>query len=240
MKDTKILLLKLQDVDTRLQDLGKNRGDLPGVIDDLNKTLQEKEEFVDACEQAIEQLKKDRKTFEMELEENKERLKKFEEKLYEVKNNKEYDQIQLEIETRRVEIGEYENKILSTLEEEERLKEDIQAVKEELETISAEKEEKDKELEDIEQYVQDEESRLLEKREELSAKIDKRFITRYERIRKAKDGLAVAKITAQGACSGCFSVIPPQRIVEIRAKSQLFSCEHCGRILIWDEEEHNH
>ena len=70
---------------------------------------------------------------------------------------------------------------------------------------------------------------------EVFKEIDKRYVSRYERIKKAKAGLAVARISEQGACSGCFSVIPPQRIVEIRSKDQLFSCEHCGRILIWDE-----
>lgn len=237
MKSTKALLLKLQEIDTRLLDLEKHRGDLPLVIDEMKKNVQEKEEFLTACEQAVEQLRSDRKMFEMDLEENKERLKRYEEMLYEVKNNKEYDQIQLEIETRKMEIGEFENKILTTLEEDERLKEDVDSVKKELEELEAEKEKKDKELADIEQFVEEEENRLTAERNELKVKIDKRFVDRYERIKKAKNGLAVAKITSQGACSGCFSVIPPQRIVEIRSKDILLSCEHCGRILIWDENQ---
>ncbi|MCK5076921.1 MAG: hypothetical protein KAR38_11125 [Calditrichia bacterium] len=235
MKNTKIFLLKLQEIDTRLQDLKKHRGDLPLDIEELNQNLQEKEEFSLACEGAIKQLISDRKMFEMDLEENKERLKKFEDQLYEVTNNKEYDQIQLEIETRKMEIGEFENKILKTMEEEEKLKEEAEAAAVELGSLQEDKKEKDKELNDIEQFVRDEEARLKTEREVLLKEIDKKYISRYERIKKAKSGLAVARISERGACSGCFSVIPPQRIVEIRSKDQLFSCEHCGRILIWDE-----
>ncbi len=237
MKLTKNLLLKLQKIDTRLQDLKEHRGDLPVIIEELNRTIQEKEEYIAACEAAIEGLKADRINFGDSLEENIKRLKMFEEKLYEVKNNREYDQIQLEIETRKMEINELENKIFSTEEEEERLKEDIENVKKELEELMVEKEKRDAELKDIETYVKEEEERLNKEREEIVKQLDERFIKQYERIKKAKGGTAVAWITETNACSGCYSLIPPQRVVEIRSKNQIFTCEYCGRILIWKEEE---
>jgi hypothetical protein len=237
LKLTKNLLLKLQKIDTRLQDLKEHRGDLPVIIEELNRTIQEKEEYIAACEAAIEGLKADRINFGDSLEENIKRLKMFEEKLYEVKNNREYDQIQLEIETRKMEINELENKIFSTEEEEERLKEDIENVKKELEELMVEKEKRDAELKDIETYVKEEEERLNKEREEIVKQLDERFIKQYERIKKAKGGTAVAWITETNACSGCYSLIPPQRVVEIRSKNQIFTCEYCGRILIWKEEE---
>lgn len=237
MKLTKNLLLKLQEIDTKLQDLKEHRGDLPQAIEDLNKTIQEKEEYITACQAAIEGLQADRISYNESLEENIKRLKMFEEKLYEVKNNKEYDQIQLEIETRKMEINELENKIFSTEEEEERLKEDIENVKKELEELLKEKEKRDEELKDINTYVKEEEEKLLKEREEITKQIDDHFIKQYERIKAAKGGVAVAVITETNACSGCYSLIPPQRVVEIRSKNQLFTCEYCGRILIWKEED---
>jgi predicted nucleic acid-binding Zn-ribbon protein len=54
----------------------------------------------------------------------------------------------------------------------------------------------------------------------------------YERIAKAKEGIAVAPIK-KSSCGGCFSAIPPQKIVEIRELNRLFTCEYCGRILVW-------
>ncbi|GAB4171762.1 MAG: C4-type zinc ribbon domain-containing protein [Calditrichia bacterium] len=237
MKSTKNNLLKLQEIDTRLNDLKQHRGDLPQIIDDLTKTIQEKEEYVAGCEAAIIGLQSDRETFNQNLEENIQRLKVFEEKLYEVKNNKEYDQIQLEIETRKMEISELENKIFSTEEEEEKLKEDINLVREELKGLVEEKEKRVEELKDIDEFVKEEEEKLLKEREQIVGIIDDRFVNQYERIKNAKKGLAVAVITETGACSGCYSIIPSQRVVEIRSKNQIFTCEYCGRILIWEEEE---
>ena len=56
----------------------------------------------------------------------------------------------------------------------------------------------------------------------------------YERIRVAKKGMAVAYCNG-GVCSGCFSFIPPQKVVEIRNMKRLYHCESCGRILVWDK-----
>jgi predicted nucleic acid-binding Zn-ribbon protein len=38
------------------------------------------------------------------------------------------------------------------------------------------------------------------------------------------------------ACGGCFKQIPPQRIQEIRRGDRIFSCDSCGRILIWSDD----
>lgn len=237
MKTTKELLLKLQELDTKLQDLQFQRGDVPEKIADLERKILEKSEYLNACEAAIENLKVDRANFAERLEENIQRLKMFEEKLYEVKNNKEYDQIQLEIETRKIEINELENKIFNSEEEEERLKEDIASVRKELEELMAEKAQRDEELKEIDSFVKEEEERLIQEKKEIINKLNPSFIQMYERIKKAKGGTAVAYITTNNACSGCYSLVPSQRIVEIRSKNQLFTCEYCGRILIWKEDE---
>jgi predicted nucleic acid-binding Zn-ribbon protein len=40
----------------------------------------------------------------------------------------------------------------------------------------------------------------------------------------------------KGACGGCFSSLPPQRVNEVRLVERLVLCDACSRILIWDEE----
>ena len=54
----------------------------------------------------------------------------------------------------------------------------------------------------------------------------------YKRIRKnSRNGLAVVSVE-RDACGGCFSKIPPQRQLDIKAHKKIIVCEHCGRILI--------
>ena len=87
-------------------------------------------------------------------------------------------------------------------------------------------------LDEIDQQSRAEEARLLGEREKLAKKIDDRHMRQYQRIQKAKNGLAVVPVS-KGSCGGCYSAIPPQRIVEIRNAERLYSCENCGRILVW-------
>jgi predicted nucleic acid-binding Zn-ribbon protein len=56
----------------------------------------------------------------------------------------------------------------------------------------------------------------------------------YERIRKAKGGLAVVPVK-RNACGGCYNAVPPQKVLELRRNNKIYTCEHCGRILVSDE-----
>ena len=92
-----------------------------------------------------------------------------------------------------------------------------------------------RELDEIVQQTRTEERRLTREREKILSEVDKRYQSQYEKIRKAKGGLAVVSVK-KNSCGGCFSAIPPQKIVEIREMHRLFTCEYCGRILVWLDE----
>ncbi|PWG73493.1 hypothetical protein DF186_22790, partial [Enterococcus hirae] len=58
----------------------------------------------------------------------------------------------------------------------------------------------------------------------------------YKRIRQYHSEAAVP--VKRNSCSGCFSAIPPQIIVEMRNDFEtMYKCENCGRILIPDDIE---
>jgi len=80
----------------------------------------------------------------------------------------------------------------------------------------------------------EEENILRQEREIVEKRLTRQQIDSYRRIRAAKKGKAVASCNG-GVCSGCFSFIPPQRVVEIRSMKHLHQCESCGRILVWDQ-----
>ena len=73
---------------------------------------------------------------------------------------------------------------------------------------------------------------MLKKSEQAEKIVDKRLLLAYKRIREnSRNGLAVVSIQ-RDACGGCFSKIPPQRQLDIKAHKKIIVCEHCGRILI--------
>ena len=229
-------LIGLQEIDQRLNDLKMQKGDLPSMIGNMNGDLDDKKSLSEELAEKSEKLRNDRKIFEKEIEASKIQLKKYEEQLYLVQNNKEYDAISLEIDTKKVEIENLESKIIQTLEDEEDITGQIGELNEAVEGLNSDLDDKREELAEIDQTTQDEEKRLKKERDKIAAEIDERYLRRYERIRAAKDGLAVVSVR-RGSCNGCFSSIPSQRIVEIKVSDRLMTCEYCGRILVWDDEE---
>ncbi len=235
MKNVVNQLINLQEIDSRFDELQLQKGDLPMMIEEAETELHDTTERKEELENKIKSGKEDRRMFQTEIEASKDKLKQYDDQLYQVQTNKEYDAISLEIDTKKMEISELENKILQSLEEEEETKAIIAESEGEQSRLEEQLKEYKRELEEIIKQTKEEESRLSGKRELILGEIDKRILRQYERIRKAKDGLAVVPVR-KGSCGGCFSSIPPQKIVEIREMQRLFTCEHCGRILVWADE----
>lgn len=227
-------LIMLQDIDNRLNELKLQKGDLPILIEATEEDLKEKSELSKELKEKIEKLRKDRKMYEVEVDASKSQLKKYEDQLYQVKTNKEYDAISLEIDTKKMEIEGLENKIVSTLQEEDNYKSEVKELSEEVSGLETQSQEYKKELEEILVLTKEEEEKLLVKRKKIVEQIEPRLLKQYERISKAKGGIAVAYIK-KSSCGGCFSSIPPQKIVEVRELNRLHTCENCGRILVWKE-----
>jgi len=228
-------LVALQSIDSKFDALQLQKGDLPYMIEEAETDLESKFVKKKELEDIIAKGEADCRMFQMEIEAGNDKLKQYEEQLYKVQTNKEYDAISLEIDTKKMEIKELENKILQSLEDGEELKSTIEELKNGINRIEEQLTEYRKELEEITQQTREEEARLQKGREKILVDIDKRYQWQYERIRKAKDGLAVVPIK-KNSCGGCFSAVPPQKIVEIREMNRLYTCEYCGRILVWVDE----
>ena len=230
-------LIDLQKIDSKFDALQLQKGDLPFMIEEAEVDLDLKSTRKTEIEEEIKKGEADRRMFQMEIEASNEKLKQYEEQLYKVQTNKEYDAISLEIDTKKMEIKELENKILQSMEEEEEYKKNITELKDEVVKLEEQLVEYRRELDEIIKHTQSEEQKLETARRKIVSDIDRRYQVKYDRIRKAKAGLAVVPIKKH-SCGGCYSAIPPQKIVEIREMNRLFTCEHCGRILVWLDEEY--
>ena len=79
---------------------------------------------------------------------------------------------------------------------------------------------------------------LIKKSDKAKKVLDDRLLNAYEKIRSnVKNGLAVVSIK-RDSCGGCFNRIPPQRQLDIKLHKKIIICEHCGRVLV-DENELN-
>jgi predicted nucleic acid-binding Zn-ribbon protein len=224
-------LVKLQFIDTKLDELKKLRGDLPDEVQDLEdeiegyKTRQTKHE---ADQKEIEEAIKKNKEGIKEAEKL---IKKYTEQQKNVRNNREFDAITKEIELQELEIQICEKKIKEGKDSIISKKDEIDKINNQIKERGDHLETKKKELDGILAESHEEEKRLLADRDKATKKIEDKLLKYYERLRRSlTNGLAVVRVV-RGAAEGCNIVIPPQKIAEIREKKKIVIDEHSGRIL---------
>jgi predicted nucleic acid-binding Zn-ribbon protein len=231
-------LALLSFVDNKLDELQEEYGDLPEKVKRMKSRVSELKAIAYETTSILDDLRKfttKSKTTLVDLKAKEEKLAK---QQFLVRNNKEFDAITREIETSR---NEY-NKIIDELRTVGMKEENLLATleKQRADVNESEKEliESESELKEITSDQNEEVKSLIKKRNEIIKDITKENLTEYNRIRLHTYDAAV-KIK-RNSCSGCFSAVPAQKIVEVRNhQDQLFLCENCGRILYPEDYDVN-
>ena len=224
-------LLKLQSLDSQLDELIKIRGGLPEEVRDL-------EDDIAGFETRIGKFQSEIKSLEEEIEQNRVAKKdaeklitKYKDQQMNVRNNREFDAISKEVELQSLEIELVEKRAneaqFRVRGKEDEIKSTQAALNERKEDLKAKKQE----LDQITSESQEEEKDIIRQRDEQATTVELRLLNSYNKIRdNALNGLAVVTVK-RGACGGCFNVVPPQRQADIKDKKKIIVCEHCGRIL---------
>src|SRR5258708_3197142 len=224
-------LVKLQSIDSKLDELKKLRGDLPDEVQDLEDEMEGYRVRQGRFEAEQKELEDTIKKNKEGIKEAEKLVKKYNDQQKNVKNNREFDAITKEIELQELEVQICEKRIKEGKDKIEAKKAEITAI----ETLIKEKTEdldnKKNELNGILGDSEEEERKLLTEREKATKKIEDKLLKHYERLRKSlTNGLAVVRVV-RGAAEGCNIIIPPQKIAEIREKKKIVIDEHSGRIL---------
>jgi predicted nucleic acid-binding Zn-ribbon protein len=236
MKETLVenrlrLLYSLQQVDHDLREIQEMKGDLPRIVEELQARADEMKEKLNALNATIKESKVARERADTEILGLVEKVEKYKSQQLNVKSNKQYDAL-----TREIENAEQRSLLLQKGmdEAEGRLhlaKTDSDALKIQMEELNEELKERQKELKGVNKEHEKEELKLTHEREKIVVRLDKEDLDRYDRILNAKGGMAVVPVK-RNACGGCFSRVPPQKILELRKNSRIHVCEQCGRILV--------
>ena len=236
MKGVLEQLVELQKLDSQILSIESMRGDLPHQVNRLNQELKEAEQSLKDIEKQLQDYQKEHDMVEMEIKALEEKKEKYQSQLFEVKNNREYDAVTHEIESVKDEIGKKETRLLELMDLNSELKESLETTQEREEEVQQKYLERKAELDKRMEETEKDEVRLKDLRGKVVRRLEPRILANYERIKKAKNDLAVVSVIGN-ACGGCFKTLPPQRILEIRAMNRVYLCEVCGRILTWDEEK---
>jgi len=228
------LLVGLQGLDTNIIKLENELESIPETIKKMTEDFKAEADTLKALEDGVKALLLKRKEREGDLESKEGSIKKYQTQLYQVKTNKEYTALQEEIGRMRADNSLIEEDVLKIFDqidtENKRITKEKEALKQKESKLGEEK----KRLEEDAGQFRKELEGLKAQRATLTAKVDKSILTKYEKILKSRDGLAVVPVVSE-SCQGCFRVMPPQVINEIKMMKELIVCENCTRILYVEE-----
>ncbi len=223
-------LVRLQAIDSKIDQITKLRGDLPDEIRDMEdekvglSTRLEKLETEGTDQQdAIRQAGVDIKEAEMLIQ-------RYEEQQLQVRNNREYDALTKEVEAQKQRITDNNAKILDL---EALVPQHVLLVEEarqRLVDLEAQMKEKQGALAEVLEDTKSEVAGLEKKRDKAEKHVESRYLRAYKRLRgRVRDGRAVVPLE-RGAAAGF--AVPPQRQLEIRQRNRIIVCEHTGRIIV--------
>jgi predicted nucleic acid-binding Zn-ribbon protein len=228
-------LKDLQTQDTRIAGLEAQVARLPREIEAIQAALGDARKAVETLKARMETTKKDLRTKEKDLEVVATKRSKAESRLYEVKTNKEYSAVLVEIEEIKQEKARTEEEILSLMELQERLSVDIREAEARL-TVREAEARKDEAVVRQKLAAADNELGIVRaERASRAREVVGTLLADYEKILRARAGLAVVPVTATAVCGGCRMAIRPQALQELRGGAGLVHCENCGRYLYWNE-----
>jgi predicted nucleic acid-binding Zn-ribbon protein len=226
------LIAELQKLDNRLYRVQSEIEALPQHLQAYDVACAEARQMLADVEDEIEQTERQRRALERELDGSQAQLTKTQTKLREVKTNKEYSAVLVEIDTGEQHIGVIEDQILELMETVELYRQKHQQQKHHVHVSEQELAQQTERGRQEQATLAKQLAAEKETRQQLVADLSADLYARYQQLSAIRDRQAVVLIQ-EGACGGCHLKVQPQLISELRRQDKLITCPHCQRILLW-------
>lgn len=236
MKEQLSYLIELQKLDLKIGEITVKKKELPEKIAQMDEEFMAITASMEEARNKLEELNKRRGEKEDKLKRGIDTRKKAIERQSEVKTNKEYQAILKEIETIENKNSEFEDEIISAMEELDHLKGVLKTKEKDFDNrrTQYEKDKKriEKEISQLDVDLSDCQRQSNDLRRQVRSELQKR----YETIKGARNGLAVVSAWKE-VCGGCHMNIPPQLYIELQKSADLLSCPNCNRIIYWYNQD---
>ena len=226
-------LYQLQTILSEIDRIKTIRGELPLEVKDLEDMIMGLHTRIDNFRNDINEARQNLENEKIKIENARALIARYKEQLDNVRNNREFDLLNKEIEFQNLEIQLSEKRINEYSRLIENKEAEVAATEERMADHAKILETKKAELTEIVSETRQEEENLREKAKKIEPQVgDERLLAAFKRIRKnARNGLGVVYVQ-RNACGGCFNRIPPQKQLEIKMHKKVLVCEYCGRIMI--------
>jgi hypothetical protein len=225
-------LYDIQLIDSRIDKIRAMRGELPLEVEDLEDEVAGLQTRITRLEEEMAGVDGEINNRKRAIKDSEALIKKYKEQLNNVKNNREFESLNKEIEFQELEIELNKKRIRESEAQKATKDELLQGANGKLTERQNDLKVKQAELDEIINETRKEEEILRAKSDDSKKLIDARLLDAYERIRGgAPNGLAVVPIERE-ASAGSFIQIPPQKQMDVAARKKVIVDEHSGRILV--------
>jgi len=225
-----VALAKIADIDAEALRADTELKDIPARLDALLGDVKKLGELLEAERVQLADADRLLHAQEDELSNQKQALAKSKAKGAQVRNTREADAVERELDSirRSMKDRESERDTLRGAIEKRRASFDKHA----------------REFAELERYATDESTKAEERiaalntareqilagRSELAAIVPADVLRRYEMIRSKRQGIGVVPVK-EGMCSGCFVMLAPQQVIAIQRSEEFAQCPRCQRFL---------
>jgi predicted nucleic acid-binding Zn-ribbon protein len=231
LRDQLKLLEELQRHDARMHELDGVMKELPQKLTAAETAIAELEKLLDRERNELTDTEAFRKSQEDDQRDAEQLLTKAKAKLSQVKNLRESNAVQRELETTRRQIDtrdEEVQKLASALSQQrDKITEHESTLLQEREALLGQRELVAKRIAELEAQVS--EAKIAR---EATAKLLRPDVLRKYGTIRMKRGMAVVAVK-DGTCRGCNMNIPPQLYNVLQRGSSLELCPNCNRIIYW-------
>jgi hypothetical protein len=223
-------LVRLQHIDSKIDQVTQLRGDLPDEIRDLEDEQEGLATRLEKLETEKSEIEVGKRQSEVDIKESESLIQKYEEQQLQVRNNREYDALTKEIEAQKQRIVESQARIEELTLQAPDTEVAVETAKTRLAELTEVLDQKKGELQEVLEDTKHEQAELEKARDAAEEFVDPRYLRAYKRLRsRLRDGRAVVPLE-RGAAAGF--AVPPQRQLEIRQRNRIVACEHTGRIIV--------
>lgn len=230
-------IILLHDVDSKLFEINKLLGGLPGQVEELATQEENLKNSLTEKEELLKKTTVDIQTSENIIATSQEKVNALKDKLTDgsISTNKEYDAMMETIDYEKNLVSEKETELLTLMETKDTLSKEIEEDQSNLDTLIQDLASKKEALESKLSEVSDEKNSLEEERNNIIKNVDDTILAQYQTIYEARNGVAVAEIL-DDSCGECGAFIPAQLVNEALAKQVVF-CGNCGRFVYQSNSE---
>ncbi len=228
-------LIELQKLDLRIMEITEIRRKIPERLHVAETPLRDVSQTLADTKTAVDAASKERRTHEKDLDVHEAHTEKMKSHAANLKTNKEYQAHLFELELANKKRGEFEEKILLSMEKIDELQKTVKELQERRQAHDTVFIQEKQKLETQDKELAKELARLEADYREAAGKVEKSLLDRYNQVKATRKDHPLAAVR-DGMCIGCRLQIPPQLIAQVRRSDDLHICPYCRRILYWEGE----